>query len=61
MSSQIALCKQTQQQNQKKYIKSANKLDNFLFGGRLANYAYYDMDMTILAALNLFKKIHRKI
>ena len=46
---------------QKKYIKSANKLDNFLFGGRLANYAYYDMDMTILAALNLFKKIHRKI
>ena len=44
---------------QKMYVKSAEKLKKFLFGGRLANYAYYDMDMTILAALNMFKKIKR--
>jgi len=41
------------------YTKSAGELKKFLFGGRLANYAYYDMDMTILAALNMFKKIKR--
>ena len=45
-------------QIQKKYAFSASRLQNFLYGGRLANYAYYDMDMTILAALNLFKKIN---
>ena len=44
---------------QKKYVLTASKLNNFLIGGRLANYAYYDMDMTILAALALFKKINR--
>jgi len=46
-------------EKQKKYALTASKLNNFLFGGRLANYAYYDMDMTILAALTLFKKINR--
>jgi len=46
---------------QKNYIKTANKLNNFLFGGRLADYAYYDMDMTILASLNMYKKIRRLI
>ena len=44
---------------QQMYTKSAGQLKNFLFGGRLANYAYYDMDMTILAALNMYKKIKR--
>ena len=48
-------------QIQKKYVNSANKLNNFLFGGRLANYAYYDIDMTIMAALNLFKRINRLV
>ncbi len=46
-------------QKQKKYSVTARKVNNFLFGGRLANYAYYDMDMTILAALTLFKKIKK--
>jgi len=48
-------------QIQKLYVKSAEKLKKFLFGGRLADYAYYDMDKTILAALNKFKKIKRLI
>ena len=46
---------------QKMYVKSANNLTKFLFGGRLANYAYYDMDMTILAGLSMFKKIKRSL
>jgi len=46
-------------QKQKKYSITSRKVNNFLYGGRLANYAYYDMDMTILAALTLFKKIKR--
>ena len=41
------------------YVKSTTQLKQFLFGGRLADYAYYDMDMTILAALNMFKKIKK--
>ena len=45
----------------RKYKDYLSKYKNLLIGGRLADYAYYDMDMTILAALNLFKKIHRKI
>ena len=44
---------------QQMYVKSTTQLKQFLFGGRLADYAYYDMDMTILAALNMFKKIKR--
>jgi len=44
---------------QQMYVKSTTQLKRFLFGGRLADYAYYDMDMTILAALNMFKKIKR--
>jgi len=46
-------------EKQKKYALTANKLKNFLFGGRLANYAYYDMDMTIAAALHKFEKIKK--
>ena len=31
-------------------------LDKYIFGGRLANYKYYDMDDTIEAALSLTAK-----
>ena len=34
----------------KKYKKLAKNIPNIIFGGRLADYAYYDMDMTISAA-----------
>lgn len=36
-----------------KYCKLAASIDTLLIGGRLAEYSYYDMDKTILAALNL--------
>ena len=45
------------------YKKEIIKLKNFIIGGRLADYAYYDMDMTISAALvkfdNILKKFNR--
>jgi len=41
------------------YKKLAKKEKNVLFGGRLADYAYYDMDMTISAALKKFEKIKK--
>ena len=34
---------------------------NIFFGGRLADYAYYDMDMTISAALQKFEKIRKTV
>ncbi|NDV58036.1 UDP-galactopyranose mutase [Bacteroides sp. 519] len=40
----------------KQYTELAAKLPNVLFGGRLAQYAYLDMDDTIELALNLVKK-----
>ena len=43
------------------YKKRATKLEKFEFGGRLADYAYYDMDMTISAALKKFDQIKKKI
>jgi UDP-galactopyranose mutase len=45
----------------KKYKELANKIKKFDFGGRLADYAYYDMDMTISAALVKFQKIKKVI
>ena len=45
----------------RKYKILADKQKNFLTGGRLADYAYYDMDMTIHASLNKFKKIRNLI
>ena len=45
----------------RKYKLEANKIKNFDFGGRLADYAYYDMDMTISAALKKFETIRKKI
>ena len=49
---------------QKKYLALLNSLKNqkIICGGRLADYAYYDMDMTISAALKKFdfiKKIYK--
>lgn len=36
-----------------RYLKLAEKEHNVLFGGRLAEYKYYDMDKVIESALNL--------
>lgn len=38
------------------YKKLAEKEDKVIFGGRLGNYQYYDMDKVIEAALELVKK-----
>ena len=41
-----------------KYMQRAvNLFPNYHFGGRLASYQYYDMDMTIAAALTLTQKL----
>jgi UDP-galactopyranose mutase len=40
-----------------KYHDLAQKEKNIIFGGRLAEYQYYDMDKTIERALDLFRKI----
>lgn len=39
-----------------KYLKLAEKENNVLFGGRLAEYKYYDMDKVIESALNLIAR-----
>ncbi len=44
----------------RKYKQKSLKIKNFDIGGRLADYAYYDMDMTISAALQKFNKIKKK-
>ena len=43
----------------KKYKELSISTPNIFFGGRLADYAYYDMDMTISAALKKFEKIKK--
>ncbi|AGV72872.1 UDP-galactopyranose mutase [Lactococcus cremoris] len=40
----------------KKYRKEANELKNVIFGGRLGNYQYYDMDQVFGAALKTVEK-----
>lgn len=45
----------------RKYKTESNKINKFEFGGRLADYAYYDMDMTISAALKKFNYIKKII
>lgn len=40
----------------KKYVTLAAKTDNVIFGGRLAEYKYYDMDDVIEKAMNDFEK-----
>ena len=44
-----------------RYEILASQEKNIIFGGRLGNYRYYDMDDTILAALHLFEKILKEI
>ena len=44
----------------KNYIKKKYS-NKFMFGGRLSDYAYYDMDMTISAALKKFEYIKKNI
>ena len=39
----------------KKYLNLAKQEKNIIFGGRLGEYRYYDMQDTILSALNLAK------
>jgi len=43
----------------KNFLYKINK--KFIFGGRLADYAYYDMDMTISAALKKFDQIKKNL
>ena len=45
----------------RKYKFEISKIKKFDSGGRLADYAYYDMDMTISAALQKFEQIKKKI
>lgn len=40
-----------------KYKELAKKEENVVFGGRLGEYKYYDMDAVILSALMLIKRI----
>ena len=40
------------------YKELANKEENVIFGGRLGNYKYYDMDKVIAAALELVNEIN---
>ena len=39
-----------------KYKEESEKFDNIYFGGRLAEYKYYDMDKVIESALNFINK-----
>ena len=40
-----------------KYKELANKEENVIFGGRLGNYKYYDMDKVIKAALQKVEEV----
>jgi UDP-galactopyranose mutase len=40
----------------KKYKELSNQHSDVIIGGRLGDYAYYDMDKTILAALECYEK-----
>ena len=42
--------------NDKKYKELADKDNKVIFGGRLGQYKYFDMDKVILEALNLVKR-----
>ena len=39
-----------------KYLYLANKEENVIFGGRLAEYKYYDMDDVIRSAMDTYRK-----
>lgn len=40
-----------------RYNQEINEIEDVVFGGRLGEYQYYDMDKTIDSALRLYKKI----
>lgn len=44
----------------KQYKKLADKEKNVIFGGRLGEYKYYDMDATVASALNVCKSLFKK-
>lgn len=44
----------------KQYKKLADKEKNVIFGGRLGEYKYYDMDATVASVLNVCKSLFRK-
>ena len=44
----------------RKYKDLLTQYPNLFIGGRLADYAYYDMDMTISAALKLYHRLVRQ-
>ncbi len=44
-----------------KYQDLAGKETNVIFGGRLGEYAYYDMDKVIASALTKFQELREKI
>ena len=44
-----------------KYQELAKKEENVVFGGRLGQYKYYDMDQVILAALDRCEKEFNQI
>ena len=44
-----------------RYKKEANKIKNLYYGGRLADYKYYNMDQTIGAALTLYERIKKEV
>ncbi len=49
-------------ENNELYLKYKNEADNdkkIIFGGRLGEYKYYDMDVTIESALNLCEKLFK--
>ena len=41
----------------REYRELADKEENVIFGGRLGNYRYYDMDKVIAAALEQLEKM----
>jgi UDP-galactopyranose mutase len=43
----------------KKYQEMSKSYDNVVFGGRLGTYKYYDMDDTIISAMELYNKISK--
>lgn len=45
----------------KKYQDMSKYIDNVIFGGRLAEYKYYDMDKVIKSAMNHFNEYIKKV
>ena len=42
------------------YNKEKKNCPNFIFGGRLANYKYYDMDQVIASAISTYEKFKKE-